>query len=139
MSLITSHPLNESSLEGVFFIIPCVDIYEKIDMRTATYEIPPQEVISSLSSHHNFVNLVDWIKKWPYAAHRAEIRSPNSHCSDYMPVPKLSQSCLTVQAKLSPIFVKVVPKLCHSNVKHVTAVSNWCQNFVELDSQLSQI
>ena len=29
---------------GVFFIIPCVDIYEKIDMRTKTYEIPPQEV-----------------------------------------------------------------------------------------------
>ena len=29
---------------GVFFVIPCVDIYEKIDMRTATYEIPPQEV-----------------------------------------------------------------------------------------------
>ena len=29
---------------GVFFIIPCVDIYEKIDMRTSTYEIPPQEV-----------------------------------------------------------------------------------------------
>ena len=29
---------------GVFFIIPCVDIYQKIDMRTATYEIPPQEV-----------------------------------------------------------------------------------------------
>ena len=29
---------------GVFFIIPCVDIYEKIDMRTATFEIPPQEV-----------------------------------------------------------------------------------------------
>ena len=30
---------------GGFFIIPCVDIYQKIDMRTATYEIPPQEVI----------------------------------------------------------------------------------------------
>ena len=29
---------------GVFFIIPGVDTYEKIDMRTATYEIPPQEV-----------------------------------------------------------------------------------------------
>ena len=28
----------------MFFIIPCVDIFEKIDMRTATYEIPPQEV-----------------------------------------------------------------------------------------------
>ena len=29
---------------GVFFVIPCVDVYEKIDMRTGTYEIPPQEV-----------------------------------------------------------------------------------------------
>ena len=29
---------------GVFFVIPCVDNYVKIDMRTATYEIPPQEV-----------------------------------------------------------------------------------------------
>ena len=31
---------------GVFFVIPCMDIYVKIDMRTATYEIPPQEVQS---------------------------------------------------------------------------------------------
>ena len=29
---------------GVFFIIPCVDTYEKIDMRSTTFEIPPQEV-----------------------------------------------------------------------------------------------
>ena len=29
---------------GVFFVIPCVDVYEKIDLRTSTYEIPPQEV-----------------------------------------------------------------------------------------------
>ena len=29
---------------GVFFVIPCLDIYEKIDMRTATYDVPPQEV-----------------------------------------------------------------------------------------------
>ena len=32
---------------GVFFVIPCVDVYEKIDMRTGTYEIPPQEVRST--------------------------------------------------------------------------------------------
>ncbi len=30
---------------GVFFIIPCVDIYEKIDMRTQTFDVPPQEVL----------------------------------------------------------------------------------------------
>ena len=29
---------------GVFFVIPCIDVYEKIDMRTTTFEIPPQEV-----------------------------------------------------------------------------------------------
>ena len=40
---------------GVFFIIPCVDVFEKIDMRTMTYEIPPQEVALSkmeLSINH---------------------------------------------------------------------------------------
>jgi hypothetical protein len=29
---------------GVFFVIPCLDVYQKIDMRTATYDVPPQEV-----------------------------------------------------------------------------------------------
>ena len=29
---------------GVFFTIPCVDTHVKIDLRTNTYEIPPQEV-----------------------------------------------------------------------------------------------
>ena len=29
---------------GVFLIIPCLDVYQKIDMRTATYDVPPQEV-----------------------------------------------------------------------------------------------
>ena len=39
---------------GVFFVIPCVDVYEKIDLRTSTYEIPPQEVklLSFLTSPH---------------------------------------------------------------------------------------
>ena len=33
-----------SILLKVFFIIPCIDIYEKIDLRTQTYDVPPQEV-----------------------------------------------------------------------------------------------
>ena len=28
---------------GVFFIIPCVDIYEVIDMRVQNFSVPPQE------------------------------------------------------------------------------------------------
>ena len=39
---------------GVFFILPCVDTYEKVDMRTHNYEIPPQEV---RDFPHNF----DWV------------------------------------------------------------------------------
>ncbi len=33
---------------GVFFIIPCVDIYEKIDMRVQNFDVPPQEVSECL-------------------------------------------------------------------------------------------
>ena len=32
----------------MFFIIPCIDMYEKIDMRTQTYNVPPQEVLTIL-------------------------------------------------------------------------------------------
>ena len=35
---------------GVFFVIPCLDVYQKIDMRTATYDVPPQEVNWTISS-----------------------------------------------------------------------------------------
>ena len=38
---------------GVFFIIPCVDIYEKIDMRTQTFDVPPQEVILQIKQSLN--------------------------------------------------------------------------------------
>ena len=37
---------------GVFFIIPCLDIYQKIDMRTATYDVPPQEVGNVATCKH---------------------------------------------------------------------------------------
>ena len=35
---------------GVFFVIPCLDVYEKIDMRTATYDVPPQEVSMTMTT-----------------------------------------------------------------------------------------
>ena len=40
---------------GVFFVIPCVDVYEQIDMRSQTFEIPPQEVESDLQGLDNVV------------------------------------------------------------------------------------
>ena len=45
---------------GLFFIIPCVDIYQKIDMRTAKYEIPPQEVrLISIAAGGQLVSCLD--------------------------------------------------------------------------------
>ena len=35
---------------GVFFIIPCVDIYEKIDLRVRNFNVPPQEVENATKS-----------------------------------------------------------------------------------------
>ena len=29
---------------GVFFVIPCVDNYRKVDLRTVSFDVPPQEV-----------------------------------------------------------------------------------------------
>ena len=39
---------------GVFFVIPCVDVYEKVDLRTNTYEIPPQEVRKWMENNKTF-------------------------------------------------------------------------------------
>lgn len=29
---------------GIFFILPCIDTYARVDLRTRTYDVPPQEV-----------------------------------------------------------------------------------------------
>ena len=39
---------------GVFFILPCVDVFEKIDMRTQTFNVPPQEV------HYVHIDIKCW-------------------------------------------------------------------------------
>jgi len=29
---------------GLFFVIPCTDSYTKVDLRTVSFDVPPQEV-----------------------------------------------------------------------------------------------
>ena len=29
---------------GIFFVLPCIENYSKVDLRTAVIDIPPQEV-----------------------------------------------------------------------------------------------
>ncbi|XP_034304124.1 mechanosensory protein 2 isoform X3 [Magallana gigas] len=31
---------------GLFFILPCIDDFKKTDMRTLTYDVPPQEILT---------------------------------------------------------------------------------------------
>merc|ERR1712209_255301 len=31
---------------GLFFIIPCMDSYTKVDLRTVSFDVPPQEVLT---------------------------------------------------------------------------------------------
>lgn len=31
---------------GVFFVLPCIDNYNKVDLRTVSFNVPPQEVLS---------------------------------------------------------------------------------------------
>lgn len=35
---------------GIFFIVPCIDTYRKIDLRTVSFDVPPQEVSASFFS-----------------------------------------------------------------------------------------
>ena len=29
---------------GLFFVMPCIDTYKKVDLRTVSFDVPPQEV-----------------------------------------------------------------------------------------------
>merc|ERR1719225_2400953 len=31
---------------GIFFIVPCIDSYKKLDLRTVSFDVPPQEILS---------------------------------------------------------------------------------------------
>lgn len=41
---------------GIFFILPCVDNYARVDLRTRTYDVPPQEVIRQINEFINHFN-----------------------------------------------------------------------------------
>jgi len=36
--------------QGIFFVLPCIESYQKVDLRTITLGVPPQEVSGSLET-----------------------------------------------------------------------------------------
>ena len=49
-------------LPGLFFLLPCVDTFRSVDLRTFSYDIPPQEVSTRLNSKYNITKLLLVIK-----------------------------------------------------------------------------
>ena len=47
---------------GIFFVIPCTDEYRKVDLRTVSFDVPPQEVGEkcSILKKKQTTNVVDW-------------------------------------------------------------------------------
>ena len=45
---------------GIFFIVPCVDSYQKVDMRTLTFDVPPQEVSHLHLTHKHSFRCLAW-------------------------------------------------------------------------------
>ncbi|KAM3171490.1 Mechanosensory protein 2 [Hymenolepis weldensis] len=41
---------------GLFFTVPCLDMIRKVDLRTVTFDVPPQE------NKNEFLKLVPWKK-----------------------------------------------------------------------------
>ena len=35
---------------GLFFVLPCIETYTKVDLRTITLDVPPQEVYSLMTT-----------------------------------------------------------------------------------------
>ena len=42
---------------GLFFVMPCVDSYKKVDLRTVSFDVPPQEVGIKIPKYLNFCAL----------------------------------------------------------------------------------
>ena len=52
---------------GIFFILPCIDSYKRVDLRTVSFDVPPQEVGSGLVFLHPLLYLTGSV---PGLSHR---------------------------------------------------------------------
>ena len=50
-----------SSGPGIFFILPCLDNYMKVDLRTVTFDVPPQEVRTTMVIGHLEHHYHSWL------------------------------------------------------------------------------
>jgi len=51
---------------GLFFVLPCTDSYTKVDLRTVSFDVPPQEVCDCVCvlDDQSFKVTNDPVGKW---------------------------------------------------------------------------
>ena len=92
---------------GVFFIIPCLDVYQKIDMRTATYDVPPQEVRQQTQNKYQAIVA----SPDPYERQRNRVRQrhhvlqsegdlPSPSCAHSTALDMMPQDCVSAVANV---------------------------------------
>ena len=55
---ISDHNISDHYIPGIFFVLPCIEAYQKVDLRTITLGVPPQEVQDLICSSN--IILVDF-------------------------------------------------------------------------------
>ena len=53
---------------GLFFIMPCIDTYKKVDLRTVSFDVPPQEVLAP-TSPKKCIYMYLYKSKWNFSSH----------------------------------------------------------------------
>ena len=46
---------------GIFFVLPCIESYQKVDLRTITLSVPPQEVSFAIKNKKLFYEMINSI------------------------------------------------------------------------------
>ena len=47
---------------GIFFILPCIDSYKKVDLRTVSFDVPMQEVVRNVDHYETILHLIGVIQ-----------------------------------------------------------------------------
>lgn len=61
--LITPFQINFAFFSGIFFVLPCIDDVRVVNLRTVTFDVPPQEVNLARTHAHTHLLTEAEVKK----------------------------------------------------------------------------
>ena len=91
--------LQSGGSRGIFFVLPCIESYSKVDLRTSCFDVPPQEVRKnfclSRAFYRSFCSACwciqnEFVKRSNFLTHLQTKTSPQRPISFPYPSPTLS-------------------------------------------------